>query len=121
VQVLKEPVDVAAQRRQEEAAANAARLAAQRNKADDKAKMKGRNKPTRRQKKKQMNIIEDKKPVIRAKIQEEVSKQLQGRCVVSDTPRRALHAVCVESFAICVRWRRTQKLLNGLNWCWCGL
>jgi U3 small nucleolar RNA-associated protein 7 len=78
-QVLKEPVDVAAQRRQEEAAANAARLSAQRAKADDRAKMKGRNKPTRRQKKKQMNIIEDKKPVIRAKIQEEVSKQ-QGGC-----------------------------------------
>lgn len=72
LQVLKEPVDVAQQRREAEAAANAARVAALRAKAEEKTKMKGRNKPTRRQKKKQMNIIEDKKPVIRAKVQEEV-------------------------------------------------
>jgi DNA invertase Pin-like site-specific DNA recombinase len=90
--VLKEPVDVAAQRRQQESAANAARLAAQRSKADDKAKMKGRNKPTRRQKKKQMNIIEDKKPVIRAKIQEEVSKQLGVAAACGTPTTRVLHA-----------------------------
>lgn len=71
-QVLKEPADVAKQRRDAEAAANAARLAAQRAKSEERSKMKGKNKPTRRQKKKQMNIIEDKKPMIRSKIQEEV-------------------------------------------------
>ncbi|KAF6265288.1 WD40-repeat-containing domain protein [Scenedesmus sp. NREL 46B-D3] len=88
--VLREPGDVAAQRRQEEAAANAARLAAQRGKADDKAKMKGRNKPTRRQKKKQMNIIEDKKPAIRAKIQEE---ERARKDVAQETKRQKLESV----------------------------
>lgn len=34
--------------------------------------MKGKNKPTRRQKKKQMNIIEDKKPSLKAKMAQEV-------------------------------------------------
>lgn len=76
LQVLKEPADVAQQRREAEAAANAARLAALRAQSEEKTKMKGRNKPTRRQKKKQMNIIEDKKPVIRAKVQEEVGWDL---------------------------------------------
>lgn len=63
---------MAQQRRDEEAAANAARKAAAYAKADDRTKMKGKNKPTRRQKKKQMNIIEDRKPVLRLKLQQEV-------------------------------------------------
>lgn len=88
--VLKEPVDVAAQRRQEEAAANAARLASQRDKADERAKMKGRNKPTRRQKKKQMNIIEDKKPLLRAKIQEEERARKE---VAQEAKRQKLESV----------------------------
>jgi type II secretory pathway component HofQ len=71
-QVLKEPADVVAARREAEAAANAARLATQRARADERARMKGRNKPTRRQKKKQLNIIEDRMPALRAKLQEEV-------------------------------------------------
>lgn len=79
LQVLKEPKDVAQQRRDEEAAANAARSAAAAAKADARTKMKGKNKPTRRQKKKQMNIIEDKKPLLQAKIQEEVRRAVWGR------------------------------------------
>jgi hypothetical protein len=71
-QVLKEPKDVAQQRRDEEAAANAARRTAAFVKADERTKMKGKNKPTRRQKKKQMNIIEERKPVLRTKLQQEV-------------------------------------------------
>eukprot|EP00878_Enallax_costatus_P006125 GHUV01006421.1.p1 GENE.GHUV01006421.1~~GHUV01006421.1.p1 ORF type:complete len:527 (+),score=156.16 GHUV01006421.1:330-1910(+) len=93
--VLKEPVEVAQQRRDAEAAANAARSAAQRAKADEKSKMKGRNKPTRRQKKKQMNIIEDKKPIIQAKIQEEerARKEIaqEAKRQRLETVPRALH------------------------------
>lgn len=70
--MLKEPRDVAQQRRDEEAAANAARRAAAYAKADERTKMKGKNKPTRRQKKKQMNIIEERKPALRTKLQQEV-------------------------------------------------
>lgn len=72
LQVLKEPKDVAQQRRDEEAAANAARSAAAAAKADARTKMKGKNKPTRRQKKKQMNIIEERKPSLKAKLAQEV-------------------------------------------------
>lgn len=72
LQVLKEPKDVAQQRRDEEAAANAARKAAAAAKVDERTRMKGKNRPTRRQKKKQMNIIEDKKPMLKIKMQEEV-------------------------------------------------
>jgi hypothetical protein len=75
--VLREPKDVQQQRRAEEAAANAARVAAQRAEAEGKTKMKGRNKPTRRQKRRQMNVIEDRKPALRLKVAEEV-----GVCVV---------------------------------------
>jgi U3 small nucleolar RNA-associated protein 7 len=70
--VQKEPKDVAQQRRDEEAAANAARKAAAFEKAEARTKMKGKNKPTRRQKKKQMNIIEDKKPSLKVKLAQEV-------------------------------------------------
>ena len=71
-QVQKEPKDVAQQRREEEAAANAARKAAAFAKAEARTRMKGKNKPTRRQKKKQMNIIEDKKPSLKLKMAQEV-------------------------------------------------
>ncbi len=40
------------------------------------AKMKGKNKPSRRHRKKQVNIIEVKKPTIKQKIQEEVSAHM---------------------------------------------
>lgn len=61
-----------AQRKKEEAAANAARLAAERKEAEAKAKMKGKNRPSRRHRKKQTNIIEDRKPAIKQRQQEEV-------------------------------------------------
>ncbi|KAF8069492.1 utp7 [Scenedesmus sp. PABB004] len=88
--VLKEPADVAASRRAAEAAANAARVAAARRAADNKARMKGRNKPTRRQKKKQLNIIEDRKPALRAKLQEEERERKE---VAQDEKRRKLETV----------------------------
>ncbi len=70
--VRKEPAELAKQRRGEEEAANAARLAAQRKEADTKTKMKGRNRPTRRHAKKQINIIEEKKPKVQQRMKEEV-------------------------------------------------
>jgi U3 small nucleolar RNA-associated protein 7 len=75
VKVQKEPKDVAQQRRDEEAAANAARKAAAFEKTEARTKMKGKNKPTRRQKKKQMNIIEDKKPSLKVKLAQEVRQR----------------------------------------------
>jgi hypothetical protein len=39
---------------------------------DERTRMKGRNKPTRRQKRKQNNVIEDRKPALRLKVAEEV-------------------------------------------------
>jgi hypothetical protein len=88
LQVLKEPKDVAQQRRDEEAAANAARSAAAAAKADARTKMKGKNKPTRRQKKKQMNIIEERKPSLKAKLAQEVGSGTQWL-----KPRAALELV----------------------------
>jgi U3 small nucleolar RNA-associated protein 7 len=72
LQLLREPSEVVKQRRAEEAAANAVRRKEALEKADERDKMKGKNKPTRRQKKKQMNIIEERKPTIKARQQEEV-------------------------------------------------
>lgn len=69
--VEKEPIAVQKERHAEAEAANAARVKVQREKADEKKRMKGKNKPTRRQKKKQQNIIEDKMPKIRAAMREQ--------------------------------------------------
>lgn len=60
------------ERRAAEEAANAARVAAQRAKSEAKVKMKGKNKPSRRHKKKQNNIIEEKKTGVKARMQEQV-------------------------------------------------
>ena len=75
--VRKEPAELAKQRRGEEDAANAASVAAQRKEADTKTKMKGKNRPTRRHAKKQINIIEEKKPKVQQRMKEEV--RLMGR------------------------------------------
>lgn len=37
--------------------------------------MKGKNKPSRRHRKKQVNIVEEKKPNVKQKVQEEVSER----------------------------------------------
>jgi hypothetical protein len=58
LQVYKEPKEVAEERRAEAAEANAARRKEQQEKNESKKRMKGKNKPTRRQKKKQLNVIE---------------------------------------------------------------
>jgi U3 small nucleolar RNA-associated protein 7 len=58
----REPAAVAAQRSAEAAEANAARLRESRAKGDARKRMKGKNKPTRRQHRKQTNVVEDRKP-----------------------------------------------------------
>lgn len=69
--VEKEPAEVQKQRQAEMEAANLARIRQQREKSDAKTKMKGKNKPSRRQRKKQQNIIEEKKPKIKASMREQ--------------------------------------------------
>lgn len=88
--VLKEPKDVAQQRRDQEAAANASRKAAAFAKAEERTKMKGKNKPTRRQKKKQMNIIEEKKPGLKLKLQQEERERLEA---AQEAKRQKLESV----------------------------
>jgi len=73
-QLLREPNQVHKERKAQEAAANAEAKAAQRARQDEKSRVKGKNKPTRRQRKKQLNIIEDKKPTIKARQAEEVRR-----------------------------------------------
>lgn len=83
------------ERRAAEEAANAARLAAQRAKSEVKVKMKGKNKPSRRHKKKQGNIIEEKKPQVQARMKEQGDRKqavvAKAKEVPADVPR-ALHA-----------------------------
>ncbi|GLC43907.1 hypothetical protein PLESTB_000921800 [Pleodorina starrii] len=91
--VRKEPADVARERRSEETAANAARLAAMRREAEAKAKMKGKNKPSRRHRKKQSNIIEDRKPTIKERQKEEATRKKEAAqkkaetAIPEDAPR----------------------------------
>lgn len=66
------PYEVARQRRDEENAANVARLISMRREAEAKAKMKGKNRPSRQHRKKQSNVIEDRKPVIKERQKQEV-------------------------------------------------
>ena len=57
--------------------------------------MKGKNKPTRRQRKKQQNIIEERKPSIKASIRDEQREKLARKkrqlAKVEETVPRALH------------------------------
>ena len=62
--LAREPAAVAAERAAEAAAANAARARESRERADGKKRMKGKNKPTRRQHRKQTNVVEDRKPAV---------------------------------------------------------
>lgn len=71
----REPAAVAAERAAEAAAANAARLAQQRERSDGRKRMKGKNKPTRRQHRKQMNVVEDRKPAVGKAMQREADRK----------------------------------------------
>ncbi|KXZ55840.1 hypothetical protein GPECTOR_2g1391 [Gonium pectorale] len=91
--VRKEPAEVVAQRRQEEAAANAARLAALRRESETKAKMKGKNRPSRKHRKKQSNIIEDRKPTVKERQKQEAERKKEAaakkaeNAIPEDAPR----------------------------------
>ncbi|PNH04286.1 putative U3 small nucleolar RNA-associated protein 7 [Tetrabaena socialis] len=91
--VRKEPADVVRQRRAEEQAANAESLASLRREAEGKIKMKGKNKPSRRHRKKQSNIIEDRKPSVKQKQQEEATRKKEAAqkkaedAIPEDAPR----------------------------------
>lgn len=93
--VVKEPAEVQKQRQMEAELANRARKKGQLEKAEKRTKMKGKNKPTRRQRKKQQNIIEERKPSIKASIRDEQREKLARKkrqlAKVEETVPRALH------------------------------
>ena len=89
-QIRKAPAEVAAAARAEAAIASKAARREAAAAADDRKRMKGRNKPTRRHRKKQNNVIEERKPEIKARMRQageasaERSTQAQaGGAVVS--------------------------------------
>ena len=113
--VLRAPPEVQKERAAEAAAANDAALAAQRAKNDSKTRVKvggsgwrggaelpdcspaprppstsqGKNKPTRRQRKKQLNVIEERKPVIKQRMREEgVSAEHGGKQAAARAAQR---------------------------------
>ncbi|EFN58765.1 hypothetical protein CHLNCDRAFT_29762 [Chlorella variabilis] len=95
--VVREPRDVQKEKQAAAQEANRARLEEQRQKNEEKKRMKGKNKPSRRQRKKQANIVEERKPGIKARMREQgVSAEFghkQPRAepgVPADVPR-ALH------------------------------
>lgn len=59
-----------AEKRAAEREANAQRKKEQEEKNADKTKMKGKNRPSKRYRKKQLNIIEEKKPLIKGSVAE---------------------------------------------------
>jgi U3 small nucleolar RNA-associated protein 7 len=86
--VAREPKEVRDARAAEAAAANAAALAAARAKGEARAKMKGKNKPTRRQKKKQFVIVEERKAALRRRLGEADNRGGAGDDgVPADVPR----------------------------------
>lgn len=70
-QVVREPREVQREKQATSQAANRAAVDEQRQKNEEKKRMKGKNKPTRRQRKKQANIIEERKPEIKARMREQ--------------------------------------------------
>ncbi|KAL4534869.1 hypothetical protein Ndes2526A_g05736 [Nannochloris sp. 'desiccata'] len=91
--IEREPADVQRERQEEADAANAARLSGQRQEADQKTRQKGKNKPTRRQRKKQQNIIEDKKPKIKAAMREQGLTAEFGGLTSAEAKREAQEKV----------------------------
>jgi len=71
----KEPTEVVQERRQAEREANLARLRVQVARNEAKDKMKGKNKPSRRHRKKQVNIVEERKPDMIKKMREEAKRK----------------------------------------------
>lgn len=91
--VEKEPAEVQKERQAAAEAANLARLREQRAEAEKRTKMKGKNKPTRRQKKKQQNIIEERRPKIKAAMREEGVAAEYGHLRSAEKEKAAAEAV----------------------------
>ena len=69
----KEPRDVQKEKQAQEAEANRLRRKEQEETNDAKTKMKGKNRPSKRHRKKQTNVIEEKRPEVLKRLREEVS------------------------------------------------
>ena len=83
-----DPKQVVAQKKEQQRQAQAARVQKQRDKNESKAKMKGKNKPTKRHRKKQLNIIRDNKEELQELLK---SKSMQKRDLNSENVPSALH------------------------------
>ena len=71
LQIRKEPKEVQMERQQQAAEANRLQRKEQQEKNDAKKRMKGKNKPSKKHKKKQINIIEEKKGRVRQEAQQQ--------------------------------------------------
>ncbi|KAL6757695.1 WD40-repeat-containing domain protein [Haematococcus lacustris] len=76
--VRKEPAEVLKEKRLEAAAATKERRAAAEEKNEAKSKMKGKNRPSKRHRKKQTNIIEERKPVVKQRMKEQEQQRAQA-------------------------------------------
>ncbi|KAK2080015.1 hypothetical protein QBZ16_002410 [Prototheca wickerhamii] len=76
------------------AEANAARRERERRRTDARTPMKGKNKPSRRQKRKQLNIVEDRKPAVKERMRQQGvagGAQRKAREPIPESVPRALH------------------------------
>ncbi|GBF94400.1 hypothetical protein Rsub_07214 [Raphidocelis subcapitata] len=88
--LLREPSQVAKERRAAEDEANRARRREREETADEKARMKGKNKPSRRQRRKQSNVIEEKRPAMLARMREEEERT---RAAAAEEKQKRVEAV----------------------------
>uniref|UniRef100_A0A7S0WQI7 BING4 C-terminal domain-containing protein n=1 Tax=Chlamydomonas leiostraca TaxID=1034604 RepID=A0A7S0WQI7_9CHLO len=84
--VRKEPLEVQKEKQAEAEAANAARRAAQEVRAEARSKMKGKNRPSKRHRKKQTNIIEERKPGVKQRMREQEERKAKAKKGQSPAP-----------------------------------
>uniref|UniRef100_A0A7S0V4M6 BING4 C-terminal domain-containing protein n=1 Tax=Polytomella parva TaxID=51329 RepID=A0A7S0V4M6_9CHLO len=77
--VRKEPEEVAKERAASQEEANRLALEMQRRRADERTKMKGKNRPSRRAKRKQTNIIEERNPAVRERAKAEIHNNVEQK------------------------------------------
>ncbi|GAX74039.1 hypothetical protein CEUSTIGMA_g1489.t1 [Chlamydomonas eustigma] len=73
--VRKEPREVQVEKRRQEEEANRLRRKQAEEKNDSKARMKGKNRPSKRHRKKQTNVIEEKRPEVLKKMRDEEKRR----------------------------------------------
>jgi len=76
--VRQEPKDVQKERQEQQAEANRARRRQQDDKNDAKTRMKGKNRPSKKHRKKQMNVIEEKKPEMLKRLADEERRKFEA-------------------------------------------